>query len=207
MLEKTCTTCKIGKSIERFSPGNHRCKDCRKIDTLKRKDKIKVQKKRYYEQNKDFVKQQVKIYHNSLDKSILRARVNKYVNNRLKTDILFNLIYRLRHRIRTSMEVKRFNKQNTTKAIIGCSLEFLKEYLMNTWINRYGDKELIWKETHIDHIKPLSLAKSEEELYELCHYTNLQLLTKLDNLKKSNKFDDLTGDKILPENRRYYKNP
>lgn len=38
---------------------------------------------------------------------------------------------------------------------------------------------------HIDHIKPLNLAKTEEELYKLCHYTNLQPMWAEENLKKS----------------------
>ena len=60
-----------------------------------------------------------------------------------------------------------------------------KEHLENqfkegmTWHNR--------SEWHIDHIVPLSSANNEEELYKLCHYTNLQPLWAEENLKKSNK--------------------
>ena len=46
---------------------------------------------------------------------------------------------------------------------------------------------LMGKHIHIDHIIPLSSAKTEEEVYELCHYTNLQPLWAEDNLKKGSK--------------------
>ena len=40
---------------------------------------------------------------------------------------------------------------------------------------------------HIDHIIPISSAKTEEELYKLFYYTNLQPLWAIDNIKKGNK--------------------
>jgi hypothetical protein len=46
------------------------------------------------------------------------------------------------------------------------------------------DNKHLW---HIDHIIPLSSAKTEDELKQLCHYTNLQPLWAADNIKKSNK--------------------
>jgi hypothetical protein len=41
---------------------------------------------------------------------------------------------------------------------------------------------------HIDHIVPLSSAQTEEEIYKLCHFTNLQPLWAEDNLRKGDKF-------------------
>ena len=40
---------------------------------------------------------------------------------------------------------------------------------------------------HIDHIIPLSSAKTEEELYKLSHFTNLQPMGASDNRKKGAK--------------------
>ena len=42
-------------------------------------------------------------------------------------------------------------------------------------------------EWHIDHIIPLSSSKTEEDVFKLCHYTNLQPLWVNENLQKSNK--------------------
>ena len=83
------------------------------------------------------------------------------------------------------LKVKNIRKKNKTFEIVGCTPEFLKEHLEKqfvdgmTWENR--------GEWHIDHKIPLSSAKTEEELYKLCHYANLQPLWAEENLKKGNK--------------------
>ena len=43
---------------------------------------------------------------------------------------------------------------------------------------------------HLDHIIPLSTAKTEEDIIKLCHYTNLQPLWAEENLSKGNKILD-----------------
>ena len=47
--------------------------------------------------------------------------------------------------------------------------------------------DIMGRDIHIDHIIPLSSAKTEEEVYRLCHYTNLQPLWAEENLKKGNR--------------------
>ena len=40
----------------------------------------------------------------------------------------------------------------------------------------------------LDHIIPISWAKTEEDVYKLNHYSNFQPLNWLKNIKKSNKY-------------------
>jgi len=80
-----------------------------------------------------------------------------------------------------------FSKRKQTEEIIGCSLEFFTNHILSQCpvgvtlenFGRYG--------YHIDHIIPISLAKTEEQVMKLCHYSNLRPLFYTDNLKKSNK--------------------
>ena len=79
------------------------------------------------------------------------------------------------------------DKNFKTMDALGCTSLELKHHLESrftegmNWDN-YGK----W---HVDHIKPISLAKTEQEAIQLSHYTNLQPLWAADNLKKSNKYE------------------
>lgn len=98
--------------------------------------------------------------------------------------------YRLRKNIRARIAlcIKRGKgkKDRGTVEILGCTTAFLRKYLETrfqdgmSWEN-YGTH---W---HVDHAKPLASAQSIEEIYALCHYTNLQPLWAFDNLGKGDK--------------------
>jgi len=93
----------------------------------------------------------------------------------------------LKNRIRYAL--KNNKKSNSTMNLVGCSLQELKKHLEKqfkqgmTWKNHslYG-----W---HIDHIKPCASfdLSNPEEQKKCFHYTNLQPLWAIDNIKKSNK--------------------
>lgn len=79
-------------------------------------------------------------------------------------------------------------KSTNTLKLLGCSVEFLKQYLEKqfkqgmSW-NNYGK----W---HIDHIKPCAkfdLSKSKEQR-ECFHYTNLQPLWAKENCSKNDRY-------------------
>lgn len=73
-----------------------------------------------------------------------------------------------------------------TKDMIGCEWSELWDHLLETWKKNYGSP---WdgEPYHIDHIIPLASAKTEEDVIRLFYYTNLQMLTPKDNLKKHDK--------------------
>lgn len=123
----------------------------------------------------------------SNNRETLIAKVNEYEAAKRLTDPLFKLKKDLRSRLGSAIR-----EQSATAGIrenLGCSFEELKKYLESkflpgmTWDNWSQDG---W---HIDHIKPLVLAKTEEELLKLMHHTNLQPLWAKDNLKKGAKYE------------------
>lgn len=184
MEKKICSKCKEEKEVcefnkDKYMKDGHKsyCKSCQKKQrslTYYLTDEIK---ERHRERQK-------KYYYNNIDKT--RERRRNYQNNRFKNDPEFRLSRNIRSRLYEFLKFRKIIKRNTTEEIVGCTKEFLKEHIEKqftegmTW-------DLIGKHIHIDHIIPLSSAKTEEEIYQLCHYTNLQPLWAEDNLKKSNK--------------------
>lgn len=178
------------------------CKICRaeKIkETTKRyqfnnKEKLQKQRKEYNLKNKERNKQK---YLNNIDK-IKKYNLNrkKYMqeylkrwrfNNKEKTkayrknrtlSLNEKIIKLIRRRLLISINLAGVKKCEPTTKLIGCSIDFLKEYIESkftkgmTWENRGNNG---W---HIDHIIPCSLFDlSKPEQQKLCfHYTNLQPL-------------------------------
>lgn len=79
--------------------------------------------------------------------------------------------------------VKDSKKGKKTANILGLDWgDFYKYLLDNSKYNK------VTSNIHLDHIIPISSAKTEEEVYILNHYSNFQLLSKKDNLDKKNKY-------------------
>jgi hypothetical protein len=114
-----------------------------------------------------------------------RAKITAYEEARKKTDPVFKLKTQVRNEVRMSFQRRGFRKSKHTEEIVGCSLLFLYEHLLNTYEARYGEKYNGSQKVHIDHIKPLARAHTEKEVIALCKWDNLQLLRAEDNLLKS----------------------
>jgi hypothetical protein len=73
--------------------------------------------------------------------------------------------------------------------VVGCDFETFLEYIKNQFtegmtLENYGHKGECW---NIDHIIPISTAKTDEDLERLNHYTNLRPIWASENYKKSKK--------------------
>ena len=99
--------------------------------------------------------------------------------------------------IRQSILIKKFISK--TEQILGCTFQQFKEHLESkfepwmNWENRglyNGTENYGWD---IDHIIPISTAKTEEEIYKLNHYSNLRPLCSYKNrvLWRENQSDNL----------------
>ena len=167
----------------------------KKIHYQKYKEKILEEKKEYYTKTKDYILEKRKDYHNnnydkiSLYKKIYyqknKNKINQYYKIKYKNDELYKLGKLIRRRV---FDYVTLNYDNNVKTfdIVGCSPEFLKEYLEQKFTEGMF-WELMGQHIHIDHIIPLSSANTEDEVYKLCHYTNLQPLWAFDNLSKGSK--------------------
>jgi len=116
-----------------------------------------------------------------------RNKHNEYVKNKKLNDPIYHLSFIVRNRIRTFLKLKNITKKNKTFEIVGCTPQFLKEHLEKQFVDNMCWENYGVYGWHIDHIIPLSSAKTEDEIYKLCYYTNLQPLWAEDNLKKGSK--------------------
>lgn len=187
-MEKECSKCGDSKELSEFCRNKNRksgvkseCKECKKnADKIYRqnnKEKILALSKRYYINNADKINS--KIY-SDITKKKRANRIRKKRNN----DSVFKLKSRLGSLISGAISRMGYTKKSRTYEILGCDYAFFISYIERKFtkgmtITNYGK----W---HLDHIIPISKAKSEKDVIDLNHYTNFQPLWEKDNLSKGN---------------------
>lgn len=141
----------------------------------KYRDKIKKDKKDYYERNKQKI----------------ISKVYSYKKNKLKTDPAFKLLNSIRKRFKLVFKQESFSKRK--EEILGCSFADLKIYLESqfsetmNW-NNYGK---LW---NIDHIIPVSLLSDHPDKVNLIfNWRNHQPIFSGDNVRKGNSIKDAIG--------------
>lgn len=186
-MTRVCSCCKMEKSTDEFHKrGSHHkshCKECRKINE---NEAQRVRALDYRSKNLEKIRASQAEYNKRQD---VKAKRNIKNKERRKSDSQYRLKHNLRCRITKCIK----NKSKNTISLLGCSIDQFKVYIESkftdgmSWDN-YGE----W---HIDHITPcISFDLLDPKQQEICfHYTNLQPLWAIDNLKKGGKIP-LLGD-------------
>ncbi len=197
-LYSYCKTCKKKQMLNNYKNDKdaylERSNKWKTENPEKHKANVRKCSKKYYatEVGRDkMIASAIRYQRNNREKVNDVNRKNR--RKRYHNDPNFKLISLLRGRIR--MAIKNNSKSNSSKQLIGCSIQNLKIHLQKSAIdNGYLDfniEDYSGQDYHIDHIIPCaSFDMSKEEQQRECfHYSNLQILTATENMKK--------GDKIV----------
>jgi len=134
----------------------------------------------YYANNKEKVKER-----NTKWKRDNKDKIKSYKKQRLKNDFLFKCSHAIRKCINTGLRRHGYSKNSKTEKILGCSFQEFKVHIENQFLDGMNwENRSDW---HLDHIMPLSMAKSYDEIIRLNHYRNFRPMWASDNIKKSNK--------------------
>jgi hypothetical protein len=161
----------------------------------KNHEKILIKEQEWRDNNKEFIREREREYFKTNDlareKKLIRDReyakknrdkINMYRKIRKENDLMYKITCIIRTAINNTLRRKKIVKGSKTLDILGCSYDNLKLHLENqfepwmTWENRglyNGTENYGWD---IDHIIPIIIAKTEDDVYKLNHYTNLQPL-------------------------------
>lgn len=210
---KTCTKCGVNQPLNNFykvkrakekvrnvKHDDHKamCKGCyvkRAAEwAAKNPDKRKAIARKWDAENIEKKKISIK---KTKDKPETKERMRQwrkenttaYLKRRRETDALFAFKQSMRSKLVKIFARFGYTKRSKSNEIFGCDWDTFR-----THIERQFAKGMTWEnrsEWHIDHIIPISSAKTEEDVIKLNHYTNLRPLWAADNLRKSNKLETL----------------
>ena len=172
---KRCTKCKVEKDYSGFSKDRHQpdgltyqCKDCRNASKalyrqtengkqkikeyeLKNKDKKARQRRERYANNREH-ELAVNRKWAEQNKDRRRETNRKYQQHQRDNNINYKLRCNLKNRIYDA--VKNNTKSKRTKELLGCSIEYLKQYLFEQFQDGMSWDNYGYEGWHCDHIRP-----------------------------------------------------
>jgi len=177
-----------------------------KIREYYQKHRVKILQN--YQDNKQKFRQYFKEY-KTKNKDKLRGYDKKYRDNHKcphekqkrqckECNFKLYLIMLQRSQLRRCFKNSNLKKTKPSIEYLGCSAEYFMEYFKKKMdkFNLFSEIEMTWSNIHIDHIKPISVfdLNNQDEFIDCSNYTNLQPLIAEMNLKKSNRWNDVSND-------------
>jgi hypothetical protein len=148
------------------------------------------------ESRKNALKNYYKRTEGIIDRPSKKARIerrkkylSKYMREKRRLDKNFCFKDGIRRRINKELAKIGGKKSQSTEEILGCTIGEFRKYIESQFKKGMG-----WHnrdQWHIDHIVPMSSAKTEEDIIALNHHTNLRPIWASENLRKSNKMEFL----------------
>lgn len=157
----------------------------------KRKEQNRERLIRFRKKNPDKNKEYNKKYSTGKNRdkylSQKRERNKKYYTNNLQ----YKLGQLLRYRLWISLKEQSLDNANSAKELLGCSKEELIKHLESQFSEGMTWENWSLNGWHIDHIRPISSFDLSDpaQVKECFHYSNLQPLWAIDNLKKSDSWE------------------
>ena len=164
-LDSICKNCRRDAATNRRVANPERVKEIRRNSRNKYAEKSRENKKKWAEENRDHIR--------------------KYKREKYKNDPIYKMQLVCRQMVKRMFKSTGIKKCYKTQEVLGYGAKDLKFHIEKqfkegmSWDN-YGE----W---HIDHIIPISLAKTLEEGIILSKLENLQPLWAKENILKSNK--------------------
>ena len=208
MKTKICPKCGLEKNLDQFGKRKDRpigctpkCRKCRNILNKeyykKNSRKLLDDGKKYKIENREKLKEQTKKWrknnpeyqsnYSNNNKEKINARKRKYDKKKRMTDPLYKLRKNTRTRLNEFLKTKNIRKTSKTFEIVGCAPIELKYHIERQFTDNMSWENYGFYGWYIDHKIPLDAGKTEEEIYKLCHFTNLQPLWGDINIKKGKK--------------------
>ena len=154
---------------------------------IKNKEKILAYCAKYRKENKEEINRKIREWYYKNRKKV-KERIKMY-NKVYRNTLHFKIKDNMRRRIRTALKKDNGKKTKGTMKLVGCTAEQLKQH-----IEKQFKPGMSWEQRdsfHIDHIIPCAsfdLTKLSEQK-KCFHYTNLQPLYPIENIKKGAKLN------------------
>jgi len=182
-LHNHCIECGKAKNRKYYQENKEKLKTANRVRLASMtKEERSEMHRRYYLANRDSRIEAMKEYRTATWEERKLDQRKRY-----HSDPKYRIRMNLTNRINKVFEKLGMPKRGRTRDIIGCDWDDLKIHIEDKFRDgmSWGNKG----EWHIDHIVPLSSARTPEEMESLCHYTNLQPLWASENMAKGAKLD------------------
>jgi hypothetical protein len=143
--------------------------------------------KRFRESHPEKVRSEKAEYFQANKKAIIRKQIARYAS-----DPRFRIEMLLRGRINVVIRRQKTIKAGRTMELIGCTLEHLRSHIESQFTEGMSWDAFNRGEIHLDHRRPCRSYDLTDPVQqrECFHFSNLQPLWAVDNMKKSDQLPD-----------------